>query len=106
MDNNQTSPASPEVSPNTVVPPPMPESSKGESKMIFWLIGGLVLIILAVVGIYWFLGRQSNQSISEGETSTPPVSQKQENLEQELNSVEVNEMDADFQEVDKDLSSL
>lgn len=80
---------------------------EGDSKqMIFWLVGGLVVIILVVGGIYWYLNNKSASTTSRIETSSPAVAKKQENLDQELDSVTVSDVNADFTEVDKDLQNL
>ena len=101
--------AAPATVPNPEVMQPaaggIEQSSKSnESKMMLWLIGGLVAIILIVGGIYFYLSSQQKlEQTQPTPTQTPKV---QENLENELNALDVGDLDQQFQEVDKDLQSL
>lgn len=78
-----------------------PKSS--ESKMVMWLIGGLVVIILVVGGIYFYLNSQQG---SQNEPAPTPAAKVGEDLETELNTQDVGDLDEEFMEVDKDLESL
>lgn len=96
------------VSPNPQVMQPatggIEQSPKSnESKMVLWLIGSLVLIILVVGGIYFYLTSQQKAQIQPTPT---PAAKVQENLENELNALDVGDLDQEFSEVDKDLQGL
>lgn len=123
MDNNNPNPVQPmqqpqpvqqgaqtlvSPQPNTTTPPPVasqqPEDNK---KMIFWLIGGLVIVILLVGGIYWFLSRQQAESetAQQAQVTQAPI-QTEPTLEEELGSVQIDEIEAEFSQVDNDLENL
>lgn len=85
------------------VPPPA-QTASGGSKMVLWLISGLVVTILIVGTVYWYLNNQ--QTESQIAAKQPPPIKAEENLEKELNSIEIPQVDEQFAEVDKDLNSL
>jgi len=100
VDNNKPNPI-PSPTPN-VAPDQPPQSS---SKMV-WLIGGLVIILIIVAGVYLFAQRQKSQNNSASvpqATLKPVVS---ENLDQELNAIDVQASDSDFTSIDQDLKTL
>ena len=76
-------------------------ASEGNKTML-WLIIGLVLVILLVGGIYWYLSKQ--QETTPQPTLKPPTTES--NLERDLNSIEVQTSDTEFDALDKDLQSL
>lgn len=82
--------------PTPVVQPAPPTSNK---KM--WLIGGGVLAIIVLLLIIWMMAGQKKV------TPTPaPRERVEDTLEKELNSVSVEDIEADFQSVDQDLQDL
>lgn len=109
MDNsNQVNPTQQPVEPTpttqptpVVVPPAEPE---GSNKMVLWLILGLVVIVLVVGGIYLYLSQQ--QGAETGVTQPTPTPVTEENLENELNTIDVAGSDQDFTAIDQDLQSL
>lgn len=109
MDNNQ--PTQPQAS---TVQQPIQASAQNseEKKLILWLVGGLILIILVVGVIYWFLSKQAENTAKptqqEEATKAPQLTLQalNEQLETELNSLEVQAPDSDFQEIDQDLQNL
>lgn len=118
MDNNQTNqptqqtapptppggqPAGGQPAANIVQPAATQPASGNNNKMILWLVGGLAVVILVFGGIYFYLNSQKKPQIKPTPTPTPKV---QENLESELNSVEVNNLDTEFTTVDQDLENL
>ena len=108
MDNDNPT-ALPQSQP-TVTPTPQvadPGGDKSDKKMALWLIGGLVVIVLVVGGIYWYLGGQTTTPYNQQTQNTSnSVVQGQDNLEEEIVSIEVEDEDAEFAAVDKDLSNL
>lgn len=108
MDNNNQ-PKTP--TPVTAVTPveaatQTPNSQNtNNSKVVLWLIVGLMVIILAVSGIYWYLSKQqaANQSTPKS-TSQPTASL--DSLVSELDLIDVQAQDADFTSVDEDLQRL
>lgn len=95
---------------STVTPPvPPPSNGEGGSKMVFWLIGGVVAIVLIVGGIYLYL---SNQQASQPEEvtqvqATPiPTATPEPTIEEDLDAIDVSEVDDQFQDVDNDLQNL
>jgi len=111
VDNNKqtTSPApATQPTPASVTTPP-PASGGGDSKkMIMMLVIGIVVVILVVGGIYYFLSKkQSAQPVSETTgTNKPAIVQIKDALDQELDSINVQAADSDFNQVDSDLQSL
>lgn len=113
MDNSNQTPQmpTPNMSPSQPSVPQtlMPDSSSGDSnKMILWLLIGLVIVVALVGGIYLFLSKQ--QTSAPKSQITPlqtPVTLPQENLENDLRSIDVEgEIDSDFTPVDQDLGQL
>ena len=105
MEESNAQPVSP--TPEVMQPAPggIEQSAKSnESKMMLWLIGGLVAIILIVGGIYFYLSSQ--QKLEQTKPTPTQAPKVQENLENELNAVDVGDLDQEFLEVDKDLQSL
>lgn len=119
MDNNQTNQPTQQTAPptppvgqpanggqpatNIVQPAATQPASGNNNKMILWLVGGLAVVILVFGGIYFYLNSQKKPQIKPTPTPSPQV---QENLESELNSVEVDNLDAEFSTVDQDLENL
>ncbi len=126
MDNNQpTQPTTPTSQPSQEAPETFPQQpapaapqpnltavqeaqNQEGSKMIWWLVGGLIVIALLVGGIYWFLSKQqTNQQAIQ-----PPVKQVEtqvttDSLDQDLSVVDVESSgSSDFNEVDQDLQGL
>lgn len=78
---------------------PTPPPSKGKT---MWLIVGLVIVLLVIAGIYLLQSRQkAGQSLKA--SPSPEVT---DNLEQDLNSVNISDLDSEFTTVDQDLQSL
>lgn len=105
MDNNNIP-----VSQNPIVPPAplpaVPPVKEEGNKMIVWLVGGLIAVIVVVGLIYWYLGSRSNKEVSKPLATPTPVTQKETSLEQDLDTVQVGDLDAEFSQLDKDLESL
>lgn len=85
------------------VPPPA-QTASGGSKMVLWLISGLVVTILIVGAVYWYLNNQQTQS--QIVKKEPPPIKTEDNLQKELDAIKVPEVDEQFAEIDKDLNSL
>lgn len=91
---------SPQAAPSVVQPP---QESGENNRMVLWLIVGLVVIILVVGGIYFYSTGQQKVTKPKGASPTPVV---QENLENEVNAINVEDIEGEFSEVDKDLGTL
>ena len=81
-----------------------PVPQKG-NKMILWLVGGLVVIIVLVGAIYFYLG---NQKKADQPLPSPTATQNTDTvstLENDLNSVSVEQQD-NFSTIDQDLKQL
>lgn len=108
MDNNNPI-VQPATSQQPIQQAPVATASAGDSKkMIFWFVGGFVLIIALAVGVYLFMSKQqaAPQEQAEGitQTSMPVV---EESLEDNLDRVSLDAaIDSDFSSVDQDLQSL
>lgn len=110
VDNNNP-PKTPTPIPAPAVKPPpaaiqtpnLPNTNN--SKLVLWLIVGLLVIISAVAGIYWYLSKQQ-----AAKPQTPQSSSQKtvvsENLDQDLNSIDIQALDNDFKAIDADLESL
>ncbi|OGE26499.1 hypothetical protein A3B42_04175 [Candidatus Daviesbacteria bacterium RIFCSPLOWO2_01_FULL_38_10] len=89
----------PQPEPVIMQVPPTPTPVKGKT---MWLIVGLVVVLLIIGGIYLL---QSRQKVSQSSKVSPsPVAT--DNLEQDLNSVDVGDLETEFDAVDQDLQSL
>lgn len=89
----------PQPEPVVMQVPPTPAPSKGKT---MWLIIGLVIILLVIAGIYLL---QSRQKVSQSSKASPSPAVT-DNLEQDLNSVNIGDLESEFDAVDKDLQSL
>ena len=90
--------AVPQPEPVVMQVPPTPPPSKGKT---MWLIIGLVVVLLVIAGIYLL---QSRQKVSQSSKASTPTAA--DNLEQDLNSVDVGDLETEFNTVDQDLQSL
>lgn len=102
--------AQPQPGPQIATPPPMsvdPKNAGGsEKKMAIWLIIGLIIIVAIVTGIYFYLSNQQKPLQSNLQTEPPKQASASENLEGDLNTVNTDNLDNEFSQVDKSLQSL
>lgn len=81
----------------------------GGNKLILWLVGGLIIVIITVGGMYWYLGKQPVKD-QASQTALPQASSQPqtttESIDQELNTIDVQASDSDFDSIDQDLQSL
>lgn len=89
----------PQPEPVVMQVPPTPTPSKGKT---MWLIVGLVIVLLVIAGIYLL---QSRQKVSQSSKASPsPV--VTDSMERDLNSVDVGDLESEFNAVDQDLQNL
>lgn len=111
MDNNNPQPVPPQppVQPAQFATSPVSPTSTsedGSKKMMIWLVGGVILILLAVGGVYLYMSRKQAESKLQTNNNPAPASQ-QDNLESDLNSINVESaVDSEFTTVDSDLQNL
>lgn len=105
MTPNIPSPSAQPMAPQVQMPD-APSSSS--NKVILWFVIGLVIIVLAVGGTYFFLSRQQTAPTQAPTTQASPSPAAQENLESDLNNINVDAAGAasDFTAVDQDLQQL
>lgn len=90
---------SPQPEPVVMQVPATPPPAKGKT---MWLIVGLVIVLLVIAGIYLLQSRQkAGQSLKA--SPSPAVT---DNLDQDLNSVNIGDVDPEFSTVDQDLQNL
>lgn len=89
----------PQPEPVVMQVPPTPAPPKGKT---MWLIVGLVIILLVIAGIYLL---QSRQKVSQSPKASPSPAVT-DNLDQDLNSVVVEDLESEFTVVDQDLQNL
>ncbi len=112
MDPNNPPPAQPNISTPISTPPqisPAGGEEKTSMRMLYLLVGGVLIILLAVGGIYLFLNNQNKGPKTASEqTSTVPVSTPSPEpvSEEEATSVDVGDVEAEFSTVEKDLQGL
>lgn len=106
MDNNN--PVTPNPAPQPT--PPQAEENKGSNKIVLWFVIGLVIVVMAVGGIYLFLSRQQAAApklAPRSATTQTPKPSPAENLEADLNSIDVESgADKEFTSIDQDLQAL
>lgn len=103
--NNPNPPATAGPTPSTPIVPPVPVTNG--SRMILWLVVGLIVVVLAVGGIYLFLSRQqATPPVNPLPVTKVPSPSPQENLENDLNNIDVAAPDNDFTSIDQDLQAL
>lgn len=97
MNPTNPQPVSAPVMPNPA--PAIPPTPSGNKKM--WLIGGGVIAIIVLAAIVWLMSSQKK-------TAPVPSSSisAEGSLDKELNTVNVEDIEADFQAVDTDLQGL
>lgn len=115
MDNNQQTTPNPAPAPQPAAqaPAPTPQATPteggGESKkLVMWLIIGLVVVAVAVGGIYLFLSKQNvaQQAAAPTMTAQQPITPR-ETLEEDLSTIDVDSsLDSEFAAVDQDLGQL
>ncbi len=111
MDNNKpTTPVTPVPQPVSPIAQPVqsPVVSGSHNKMIMWLVGGLIVGILVIGGVYLLISNKQTkqpQQITNVPSQTPKAS-PQENLDQQLNVIDVASPDLDFASIDSDLQNL
>lgn len=118
MDNNtpvnpQTQPVPQTPQPNLMVSPqqqhPIQDSTEAKSsnKMLFFLVGGIVIAILAAGGIYLYLNNQKPVVQTQPEQIAPVITPAPQTVtEEEVQSVNVSDIEAEFTDVNKDLQGL
>lgn len=82
--------------------PTVETASPKKSRMVFFVIGALILLILIAAVAYFLLLRQKSDV---GVVPTPSP-QEANILESELNSIPSTNVDQEFSQVDSDLQSL
>jgi uncharacterized protein HemX len=111
VDNNSSIPQ-PAIPTNTQpVQPVAPPSANGSggNKVVLWFVAGLIIVVALVGGIYFYLSRQQGNSITNQNTSVEsPVPTAKEDLEQGLNSinVDISTESSDFIPIDQDIQQL
>ncbi len=89
----------PQPEPVVMQVPPTSTPPKGKT---MWLIVGLIIVLLVIAGVYLL---QSRQKVSQSSKASPSPAVT-DNLEQDLNSVSVGDVDPEFSTVDQDLQNL
>lgn len=115
MDNNkpvtpQSPQPAPQAAPQVTQPSPVqtPPTQGGGKKLMLWVAVGVIILVLVGGGAYLLLSKQqkSNQA-NNPKPSIEPVVTMPENLDQQLNSIDVQASgSADFNSVDQDLQNL
>lgn len=116
MDNNPTQPVQPvannmpnpqTANPNMMAPQPVTPAPEGKNnKTILLSLIGLVVIILVVGGIYLYFSNQQKVPQSKIPAEPPKAADATQSLENDLDSVSVDDLDKEFSTVDQDLQSL
>lgn len=96
-EDNKMNPTDPALGPNIAQ-----AQSKG-NKMV-WLILAVVVVLLVIGGVYYYVN--SNKPVAPTGEIPAQTTQVEENLEDNLNAIEVEDVDKDFSDVDKDLKNL
>jgi len=110
-DPNPVPATQPEAPPQVQTPniPQEGASSNNSNHMVVLFVVGLVIVILAVGGIYFLLNKQQStvKQIENPITQNPPLPTDEPSLEDDLNSISI-PLDAneDFAQVDQDLQQL
>lgn len=104
----------PPVAPQVTVPGVSSGGSNGSNKILMWFIIGLIIVVLAVGGIYFFLSKQPTPTPiptpqpATTTTEASPAPAITAGLENDLNNINVDETgtNTDFAPVDQDLQQL
>ena len=109
MDPNQTQPTNqptptPAAQPATPATPNVTPDSASGSKMMWIVLAILALLIASGVVGYLYI---SGSNKSAGETSQPATqASKAEDLQSELDSIQIEDVEREFVQVDSDLQNL
>lgn len=78
------------------------------NKILLWFVIGLVIVVALVGGIYFLLSKQQASTPKETAVVQTPIPSPKEDLEEELNSINVDTAteSSDFSSVDQDLQNL
>ena len=93
-----------ENNPQTISPAPTTPSSAdggGSGNKMAWIIGSLVVLILIAAGVFYYTSSKQQEALQPSPSPKPA-----ENLESELNKIQVEDVNREFSEVDKDLETL
>lgn len=108
MENNNPMPQAP-IKPNMQPNPLMSVAPKEDSpNMVMWLVGGVILIIFVVGGIYFYLSKQqtAQPTFKQNAQATLKPEDTVDALDKDLSSVNISNLDSDFSQVDQDLQNL
>lgn len=126
MDNNNptTPPTPPTVPPETTNPMPQEpstqggdptlqpiasgatptSSSSGGNKMIWIIAGAVLLLVIIAGGVFYMMSASKAKQATDAQQTKKAVDVS--DLKTEADSIPDEDLDADFQQVDKDLKSL
>lgn len=94
MDNN----------PNPIITE-QPIATKGSIGGI-WIIATVALVVLMIIaGLYLYTTNKSTSELSKAQTSAQ-TQRDIDNIDAELNSINIGDLDNDLSDIDKDLSTL
>lgn len=110
----QTPPAATPAQPNLMVSPEqhpiMTDNAekKSSNKLVLFLVGGIIIAVLAAGGIYLYLNNQKQATTDTGTSEPAAVATPalQAVTEEEVQSVDVIDVEAEFTDVNKDLQGL
>lgn len=80
-------------------------SNQARGNIILYLVITLLVIALLGMGIYYFFFGRANNNVAI-QNNTIPTSIEPEDLDKELKSLDLGDVDSEFREVDSDLNSL
>lgn len=76
-----------------------------KGNMVLWLLMGIVVIILLIGGLYYYMNQNRSTPGIPGSTTYKQTTGGVD-LETEVDSIDVNGVNSDFDTVDKDLQGL
>ena len=83
--------------------PPPPSESQSPKNMAVWIIVAVIVLILAVGGVYIYMNRPVTPKL---QTTPPQTTSASGTLGDDLNSIDAESGESDFVQVDSDLQKL
>ena len=103
--NPATNPVQAAQQPSIGIVPPQPAPSGNSNNKMLWIIIGLVVVTVLVGGIYWYMISQQKETTTAVPKPTP-TTESVDSLEKDLNSTSLDDLDNEFSSLDSDLQQL
>jgi len=86
--------------------PSMPSIPKipRKNKSLFWLV--LVIIVVVGVAVWWYIGQMVPESVVQQQPQIDQEAREDALISNDIEGNDLGDLDAEFEDIDKDLNSL